>query len=196
MALQIDHVVFPVPDLMQGKEHLSQRYGFVSHPGGRHPGHGTANRIVPLGDSYLELVAVVDVVEAATSSFGRWVDGNARHPPRPSALCLRTDDLDEVCRRLGLQPVNMRRETPDGSALRWRLAGLDEAMDESLPFFIEWEVPADRFPGRMKPENRAYIDEVVLTGDRGRLAEWTTGAVGVTIEAGEPGIDWVGFAAD
>jgi hypothetical protein len=194
MPLHIDHVVFCVPELTAGSEYLSQRYGFVSHPGGTHPGHGTANRIVPLGDGYLELVSVVDPIEAATSRFGSWVDGNAHLPPRPDALCLRADDLDEICTRLGLQPVSMSRETPDGSVLRWRLAGLDEAIGESLPFFIEWEVPQELFPGRAEPGNRAHIDQVVVTGDPSRLSEWTAGAVGVTIEAGEPGIDWVGFS--
>ena len=37
------------------------------------PGWGTANRIVPLGEAYLELVTVVDDPEAAQSPFGRWV---------------------------------------------------------------------------------------------------------------------------
>lgn len=151
--------------------------------------------MVPLGDSYLELVSVVDPIEAATSRFGSWVDSKAHYPPHPNALCLRTDDLDGVCRRLGLQPVSMSRETPDGFVLRWRLAGLDQAFDESVPFFIEWEVSEDRLPGRAEPGNRARIDEVVLTGDPVRLGEWTAGTPGVSIEAGEPGIDWVGFVA-
>ena len=44
------------------------------YAGGRHPGHGTANRIVPLGSSYIELMAVVDRVEADSSPLGSWVE--------------------------------------------------------------------------------------------------------------------------
>lgn len=192
--MAIDHVVFCVPDLDRAADHLDRMYGFVSQPGGRHPGHGTANRIVPLGDSYLELVAVVDPIESAGSPFGAWVDANATSPPRPQGLCLRTDDLDEVCARLALDPVAMSRETPDGATLRWRLAGLERALAETLPFFVEWEVPEDRLPGRMEPGNSARIEEVIITGDPGRLRQWTAGAMNVTVEPGEPGIDWVGFA--
>jgi Glyoxalase-like domain len=38
---------------------------------------GTANRIVPLGEAYLALVAVVDESDAADSVFGQWVAGAA-----------------------------------------------------------------------------------------------------------------------
>lgn len=195
MSLEIDHVVFCVPDLDLAGEHLSKQYGFVSHPGGRHPGHGTTNRIVPLGASYLELVAVVDAAEAAQSRFGSWVRENATDPPTAHALCLRTDDLDEICARLGLEPVTMTRDTPYHVTLRWRLAGLEQTLEGQLPFFVEWDIPGDAHPGRMQPGNRARIEEVVLTGDVDRLRDWTAGARGVSVEAGDPAIDWVGFAA-
>ena len=195
MSLEIDHVVFCVHDVDLAGVHLAHQYGFVSHPGGRHPDHGTANRIVPLGESYLELVAVVDTAEAAQSLFGTWVREHASDPPTAHAVCLRTNDLDEVCARLGLHPVAMTRETPHGVTLRWRLAGLEQALQDQVPFFVEWDIPGDAHPGRMKPGNRARIDELVLTGDVDRLQAWTAGAQGVIVEAGEPGIDWVGFAA-
>jgi len=193
VSLRIDHVVLCVPDLDRAGEYLSRRYGLVSHLGGKHPGHGTANRIVPLGDAYLELVAVVDPVEAVGSTFGSWVADNASHPPSPRAVCLRTDDIDEVCDRLGLEAMSMSRETPDGSILRWRLAGLEQALAEALPFFVQWEIPEDKLPGRMKPGNKAHIDEVILTGDVDRLRQWTADAGGLVIEPGAPGIDWVGL---
>jgi hypothetical protein len=193
VSLRIDHVVLCVPDLDRAGKYLSQRYGLLSHPGGRHPGQGTANRIVPLGESYLELVAVVDPVEAVGSTFGSWVADNASHPPSPRAVCLRTDDLDEVCARLGLEATSMSRETPDGSILRWRLAGLDQALAEALPFFLQWEVPDDQFPGRMQPGNAAHIDEVIMSGDVDRLREWTAGVGGLVVESGAAGIEWVGL---
>src|SRR4051794_22384701 len=77
-VIELDHVLIAVTDLDAAGREFQSRYGLVSIAGGRHPGWGTANRIVPLGDTYLELVAAVDAAEAAGSPFGRWV---AAAPP-------------------------------------------------------------------------------------------------------------------
>jgi hypothetical protein len=65
-------------------------------------GWGTANRIVPLGDTYLELVAVVDQAEAKRSAFGSWVAAASGAVARPLGWAVRTDALDEVASRLEL----------------------------------------------------------------------------------------------
>jgi Glyoxalase-like domain len=57
--LELDHVLIATPDLEAAAAELDDRYGLTNVPGGRHPRWSTANRIVPLGDTYLELVAVV-----------------------------------------------------------------------------------------------------------------------------------------
>ena len=100
--VELDHVLVAVADLSAATREVEARYGLVSTEGGRHPGWGTANRIVPLGDSYLELVAVVDETEAAQSPFGSWVA--AVHPTlaRPFGWAVRTNELDNVARRLDL----------------------------------------------------------------------------------------------
>jgi hypothetical protein len=68
--LEIDHVIVAVADLDVAAAALEREHGLASVAGGRHPGHGTGNRIVPLGDSYLELMAVVDEDEASASPLG------------------------------------------------------------------------------------------------------------------------------
>jgi hypothetical protein len=65
VPLAIDHVLIPVDDLAAAGATMKARYGLTSIEGGRHPGWGTANRVVPLGDAYLELVAVIDRDAAA-----------------------------------------------------------------------------------------------------------------------------------
>ena len=150
MPLEIDHVIVAVRDLETAAARLRAEHGLEALPGGRHPGHGTANMIVPLGPDYLELMAVVDADEAAASALGRFVvEFVAAGPDRPMAVCLRTDDIAAVGSRLGLEPLAMTRTRPDGVTLAWHLAGLDGALGpERLPFFIEWHVdPADH-PGR------------------------------------------------
>src|SRR5690349_10344511 len=115
------------------------RHGLYSVEGGRHPAWGTANRIVPLGDSYLELVAVVEPATAATCAFGRWVASGASTIARPIGWAVRTSHLDEIAQRLDLPVHAGSRTTVAGDELQWRSAGIDEAAAEpSLPFFIQW----------------------------------------------------------
>ena len=61
----LDHVVVAVADLEQAAAVFLERYGLASYEGGRHAGLGTANRIVPLGREYVELLGVVDHEAAA-----------------------------------------------------------------------------------------------------------------------------------
>lgn len=76
--LAIDHVIVPVENLDAAARRYYDQWGLASVSGGRHPGHGTANRIVPLGSSYIELMAVVDRVEADSSPLGSWVGRRLR----------------------------------------------------------------------------------------------------------------------
>jgi Glyoxalase-like domain len=67
--LELDHVLIAVADLANAAREIEARHGLASVEGGRHPGWGTANRIVPLGETYLELIAVIAGAEAARSPF-------------------------------------------------------------------------------------------------------------------------------
>ncbi len=149
--LAIDHVIVVVADLEAAARRYEDELGLASVAGGRHPGHGTGNRIMPLGGAYLELMAVVDEEEAAASPLGAWVRGRvADTGGGPAALCLRTDDIDAVAARIGRAPLAMSRQRPDGVALDWHLVGLDDAITDGLPFFIQWHV-AEARPPRSRP---------------------------------------------
>ena len=174
--LAIDHAIIAVRDPAATAEALARRGGLHAVPGGRHPGHGTGNWIVPLGSTYLELMTVVDPDEAEESPLGRWVTGLARNGDRLAALCLRTDAIDEVAARIGAPARPMERRRDDGSVLRWRLAGLEAALsDERLPFFISWDVPDEDHPGRMPVDNDVHVDGISWVeygGDQERLTGW------------------------
>jgi hypothetical protein len=175
-VLAIDHVLVVVADLDEAAERLYERTGLASVAGGRHAGHGTGNRIVPLGDSYLELMAVVDRDEAAASPAGSWVEQRLVDVGEgPAALCLRTDDVEAVARRTGHQALSMSRTRPDGVTLDWHLVGLEAAFSEGLPFFIEWHIDEADHPGRTVVDHRCApvgIEWVELGGDEERLASW------------------------
>jgi len=163
-------------------------YGLASVEGGRHAGWGTANRIVPLGDTYLELIWVVDGDEAAGSAFGRWVaSGQAG---QPLGWAVRTDELDEVVQRLDLTVRPGARPTADGSLLRWRMAGIEQAAAEPfLPFFIEW-APGGLFPGRATVHHKAgapKITQLTVSGDPDRLSVWlATPPLAIVVRPGPP----------
>jgi hypothetical protein len=190
--VELDHVLLAVTDLAAAGRELQARYGLASVEGGRHPGWGTANRIVPLGDSYLELIAVVDQAAAVDSGVGRWVAGGASRLGRPLGWAVRTSGLDMVARRLDLAVHSGARVAPSGEVLRWRSAGMDQAAAEpSLPFFIEWAAGV-RLPGATAvthPAAPAGISKLYLEGDPGRLATWLGNhALPVVVRTGRPAV--------
>ena len=191
--MELDHVLIAVSDLAAAASEIEERHGLASIEGGGHPGWGTANRIVPLGESYLELVAVVDESEAAQSPFGRWV-ARVHHPKlaQPVGWAVRTHQLDDVARRLGLTVGAGSRAGRDGRLVRWRLAGVEQAAAEpSLPFFIEW-ADGTSLPGRARATHRAgavRIAKLRLDGDADRLTAWLGGhRLPITVRPGAPAV--------
>lgn len=203
MPLAFDHLLLAVPDLEAAGERLLAEHGLASLPGGRHDGHGTANRIVPLGPDYLELITVVDPEEAASSLVGRWIARGLEHGGGLWGLNLRTPDADAVAARLGLEVLEFVRERPDGSRIRFRLVGLEGATgDERLPFFSEHRTVGPEHPGRQPAPHRVQplgIAWVELGGDERRLREWIgpeVAGLDLRFAGGAPGIRRAGLATE
>jgi glyoxalase-like protein len=197
--LRLDHVVFAVADLDEAAVRFREAFGLDSVEGGRHERWGTANRIVPLGDQYLELVAVVDEAAAARTGFGRGVLERASAGGGWFTLAVVADDLDAVAIRLGLEIGSGSRTRPDGEVLRWRSAGLDDPRREPwMPFFLAWDAPDEMHPGRARAGHgvRAHgIAWVEAAGDAERLREWLGGEeLPIRVIEGEPGLLRVGVA--
>jgi hypothetical protein len=143
---------------------------------------------VPLGDSYVELVAVVDAGEASSSVFGQWVARDATRAGRPIGWCVRPDDLDATASRLGLQIEEGARTKPSGERIEWRAAGVGEAESSpGLPFFIERRDPAT-FPGATS-EAAAAMARLEIACDAARLATWLgPHALPIKVLPGDAGI--------
>jgi hypothetical protein len=172
-SLAIDHVLIPVEDLSAAADTIEARHGLASIAGGRHPGWGTENRIIPLGGTYLELIAVVDPDVATGSAFGRWII--AAQAGEPLGWAVRTGAIDDVAGRLGLTITDGSRTTPAGDVLRWRSAGLDvAAADPGVPFFIEWgdDVPLPGAAPVEHPRGPATLRGLGLSANAARLASW------------------------
>lgn len=187
---EVDHIVMGVADLDRAAAALAA-YGITALPGGTHPHWGTANRIVPLGASYLELVAVVDDAVAAGSAFGSWVAAQARGDAA-WGWAVRPPDIAATAERLGLDLVPGSRVRPDGVTLSWQLAGVpDGSTDPSLPFFIAWGegVP---MPGSAEAAHEAgslTLRRLTVGGDADALTTWLGGTIdGVVAGDGPAGV--------
>ena len=174
--MELDHVLIAVAELETAARELEARHGLTAVEGGRHAGWGTANRIVPLGDTYIELIAVVDEEEAAGNVFGAWIANGLRSGPgRPLGWVARTERIGQVADRLGLTVSSGSRPAGDGRLLRWRLAGAEHAAAEpALPFFVQWG-EGTPLPGRtpaIHPAGDVRLTGLRLSGDPERLGDW------------------------
>jgi Glyoxalase-like domain len=156
MLLGIDHVVIAVPDLGAAAQQLEDSVGIAATGGGRHPALGTANRLVWLGDTYVELVTIVDESVAAGSWLGMPVAAALTTGGGFASWAVASDDLDgDVASFRGLgadygDPFDGERRRLDGDVVRWRLAIPSRLGPAEPPFLIEhdpgsaeWQ-PADR----------------------------------------------------
>jgi hypothetical protein len=164
--MRIDHVIYATADLDAAAARFEQELGLVARGGGRHEGLGTHNRIVPLGDGYIELLAVADPQEAAGSDVGRRLIARLeREGDGLFGWVVEVGDIERVAERLGTTVTTIRRQ-----GLSARLTGLAEAMREPfLPFFIS------RDAGVSDPSGEAAgggITWVEVAGDAARLERW------------------------
>jgi hypothetical protein len=186
--VQIDHVLLPVADLDSASTRLRDKYGLSSQPGGAHPQWGTANRIVPLGGQYLELIAVADPELAAGNPFGQWVSRAAANGDVLAGLMVEPDDFDATCARLSLTPMPGQRTRSDGTSSVWRLAGVAEAISRTVPCFISWERRDDVFDGDAGV-GASGIAKLELGGDADAISAWLGEPVdGLELVGGAPGI--------
>jgi hypothetical protein len=168
--LALDHVIVAVPDLDVATAALQRNTGLRATPGGRHPSLGTQNRLVPLGSAYLEIATVADERLAAENEFGRAVLGARDSGPRFTGWVVRTREFEQTAPRWQSDVVSLARDTPSGTQVRWRMAGLDNAQDPSRPLLIEWEDEheAPAFADPVHPVGRVTLDYVEI-GDPARL---------------------------
>jgi catechol 2,3-dioxygenase-like lactoylglutathione lyase family enzyme len=158
MLTGIDHVIVVVADPDQACAELERELGLRAGGGGRHEAYGSFNRLVWLGDSYIEVLGISDRRLAEQAWFGA---GALQVLDSAGAgyvgLSLVSDDLGADMRvlreqgsRLG-DPVAGQRVRPDGGVVRWHVSSADEPDPELGYLFLiehdstgaEW-TPADR----------------------------------------------------
>jgi len=197
--LRLDHVVYATGDRDEAAVRFREEFGLDSAVGGRHERWGTANRIVPLGDEYLELISAVDEATASANGFGRDVLELAASGGGWLTIAAATDDIEPIASRLGLVVGNGSRTRPDGEVVRWRMAGLeDPRRDPWMPFFLTWDIPIELRPGRARAGHGVRaggIAWVEVGGDAERLREWLGGEeLPIRVVEAAPGIHRVAIS--
>jgi hypothetical protein len=178
MLLGIDHLVIAVADPDTASAELEAKLGLAPGGGGRHDRLGTFNRLVWLGDSYLELIGVFDRTSAASSWIGVPTLRALEAGGGLATWAIASDDLAADVAGLRdrgsslAEPVDGERVRPDGHVVRWRLSAAEPLDRDRPPFLIEhdpaaaeWS-PADRAERAAGPTRLDVLELGVEDVDR------------------------------
>jgi catechol 2,3-dioxygenase-like lactoylglutathione lyase family enzyme len=155
MTAAIDHLVYACPDLDATVAEMTRLTGIRPQGGGQHPGLGTHNALLSLGDrTYLEIIAP----DPAQPGNGEPLPFGLDHLAVPAlrAWAAAPSDLDAAVREARANGfdygdiVTRRRRAPDNSELSWRMTTYprDDAV-AVLPFLIDWG--QQRHPAQTAP---------------------------------------------
>ena len=141
---RVDHLVYAVPDLAGGIDHVEQLLGIRPGPGGRHPGWGTANALLSLGPGrYLEIIGPDP--EQPEFEGERLFQIDRLQAPRLVTWAAKGSRLEGLASldlggedRIG-EALPASRKLADGGELRWVLTDPTRPIADGLvPFFIDW----------------------------------------------------------
>lgn len=138
---ELDHFMYAVSELEAGIAWAEEVFQVTPDLGGAHPGQGTQNALISLGDTYLEIIAPDPDQSLAGNLGGRLTQLTA---PGLVTWVLRGDlaTIKTQCDRHPLKmigPLDTQRQTPDAQLLQWQLLFARNAQFSGcMPFFIDW----------------------------------------------------------
>jgi hypothetical protein len=141
---RVDHLAYASRDLDTGVARLQSLLGVRATPGGAHPGWGTRNALLALGERrYLEIIGVDP--DQPIPERRRPLDVDDAVEPRLSTWAAVVNDLERVAnhareRGFDLGPLmSGSRRRADGILLRWTTTDIwAPRLDGMLPFLIDW----------------------------------------------------------
>jgi hypothetical protein len=137
----LDHLLLGSSDLDQGIAFVKDQTGVTAAFGGVHPGRGTRNALLSLGEKhYLEIIAPDPAQPGLPDHYGL----RKLAAPRLVGWAAHPGDLNLFAARLRNAklafdgPTPGSRKRPDGLLLQWKTLNLHDDQGGLLPFFIEW----------------------------------------------------------
>lgn len=190
--MRLDHLSYAAgPDgLAATAARIGALLGCDFSDGGVHPRFGTRNAILPLaGDTYLEIVEVLDHPASDKAPFGQAVRARSALGGGWLGWAVAVADIAVPEARLGRDAAQGSRHRPDGTELRWKQIGLNGLIaDPQLPFFIQWEVPAELHPSA-GATGEFSLHCLEIAGDPQRVSEWLGESVEAPLE--DVKVEWV-----
>jgi hypothetical protein len=163
MLLGIDHLVIAVADPDAAAASLESELGLVAAGGGRHA-TGTGNRLIFLGDAYVELIGVWDRALALTHPIGaaavRALDAEA---PGLVTFALATDGArrEVTALRAAGSPISDvvagSRTRPDGGIVAWQCAFPPRLGPAEPPFLIEHELSGPEWSDGARRARASFV---------------------------------------
>lgn len=139
----LDHILLGCNDLDSGIAYVEEQTGVRAAVGGVHPGRGTRNALLSLGERhYLEIIAP-DPAQASVSA-DRVNELRDLKAPRLVGWAAHVNDIDALAKRLrsaGITvegPIPGSRKRPNGKMLKWKTLDVPDDRPGLVPFFIEW----------------------------------------------------------
>jgi len=170
----LDHILLGCSDLQRGIDFMEKHTGVCGQFGGVHPGRGTQNALLSLGERrYLEIIAPdpaqLDAKNPLVSELRSLKEpqlvGWAAHPGNVAAFA-------EKLRARGVEfhgPTPGSRKRPDGRLLQWQTLGLADDANGLLPFFIEW-APDSPHPSSDAPKGCTLLNFAAEVPDPAKLS--------------------------
>jgi catechol 2,3-dioxygenase-like lactoylglutathione lyase family enzyme len=139
MLTGLDHIIIGVSDLEQATKVFSEKLGLAASGGGIHPTGGTANRIIVIGDTYLELITVRTPGEAQQGMLDRLAKGDGYLNFVLSSNDIEADSKAMLSRGISIiGPKQGELRSADGHTRRWSRIDVEKPdMVQRYPFVIQ-----------------------------------------------------------
>ncbi len=168
----LDHIILGCNDLDRGIRLVEETTGVRPAIGGVHPGRGTRNALLSLGERrYLEIMAP----DPAQHEIVHFPQIRQMTDPRLIGWAVHPLDISAVAKQLRENqiaftgPDDGSRKRPDGRVLTWKTVNLADDRNGLLPFFIEWSADSVH-PSKDAPAGCRLEDFEILTADPDELS--------------------------
>ncbi|MGA1248233.1 MAG: VOC family protein [Candidatus Nanopelagicales bacterium] len=172
--MRLDHVSYAVApqELADTVQRLGALLGSTFVDGGKHPGFGTRNFILPVANGmYVEVVTTLDHPSTEQSVFAQAVKRRYEEGGGWLGWVISVDDITEIEKNLGREAVSGHRRRPDGFDLQWKQIGVKDVLtNPEFPFFIQWLTATSEHPSRNSSELK--ISSLSLAGSETTLYEY------------------------
>ncbi len=170
MLTAIDHIIIGVHDLEEAARIFREKLGLVASGGGVHATGGTANRIIVIGDTYLELITVHNPAEAQPSIVERLAKGEGYLNFVLSSNDIQANSDAMAARGISIVgPKSGSLKSADGRSRGWSRTDIKRPdLAQHYPFIIQHDSTGEERRSRLAgwttpPEHPLGVTKILST---------------------------------